>query len=84
MGEKPICELVIENGRSINTTGNPPYLVRVFVKGGYVLKAKGEIMNNLPLNSDDLTFSNNLDNSERVMSINGGVIFNFVSKKSPS
>ena len=51
-------------------------MAKSFVNEGYVLNAKGEIINNLSLNSDDLTFSNNFNKSEKVVSIKGGMIFN--------
>lgn len=75
MRKKPIYELCIESGRCINTTSEHPYLVKSS-KEGYILNAKGEITNNLPLNSDNLIFSNNFDKSEKVVSINGGIILN--------
>ncbi len=75
-GIKPIYEMTTESGKSINTTAEHPYYLKSFVKEGYILNAKGEIINNLPLNSGGLTFSNNFDKSEKVVSIKGGVIFN--------
>jgi len=54
---------------------NHPYLVKSFNKG-YVLKEKGEIMNNLPLNSEGLTLFSNFDKSEKITSISGGLNLN--------
>ena len=65
----------VNNRVGIGTIVEHPYLVKSFVREGNILNAKGEIINNRPLNSDGLNFSNNFNKSEKVVSINGGEIF---------
>ena len=71
MGNKMIFEVAAESGRSVNTTGNHPYLVRF---GGYIRNLNGVSTNNLPLNSEGLTLSNKSDNASVTVLMTGGAI----------
>ena len=74
MGNKTVYELRTESGRSINTTANHPYLVRLEGRGGNALNPKGVSVNNLPLNSEGLTLLNKSSSDENIVLISGGLI----------
>jgi hypothetical protein len=79
MGVKPIYKIETEDGKTIKTTGNHPYLVRNSFQRETFSILSGHKVTNLPLNSKSPVFSN----SENLFTKSSGSSWGILSQTTP-
>ena len=82
---KEMYKIILEDGSDLLVSEkHKVYSLGLNKFSGYEINLNKDITNNLPLNSDEFTFSSSLDNNENVVSINGGEILNTTIPKCSS